>query len=233
MKFSAVRKYWTLVEAKHDPGAISLLDAAYRESHRAYHDWRHISDLLEKLDQLQSLATRVDLVATAIFWHDAVYVTREPDGEFRPDAINVHASAALFAQHSKFNREDTDAVVDMILATINHLNARPSWERYHGFTDDFDLFLDLDLSSLAAPWSVFKENLARIRHEYSFAPEIEFCTGRLKMVRNFIAYGERLFRREPTRRLWLTPALQNLRRGVNELEAQLGALQSSAGEARR
>lgn len=213
----AVRKFWALIEARHESGAFALLNSAYSEPHRAYHDWGHIADLLGKLDELRALATRVDLVATAIFWHDAVYVTQEADGAFRPDAVNVQASAALFAQYSKFAQPDTDAILEMIVATINHLSAAPAAERYAGYTDDFDLFLDLDLSSLAAPWPVFQENLARIRHEYSWTPEAIFRAGRLQMVERFLAHGPALFRRAPTRERWLAAAQDNLRRGADEL----------------
>jgi predicted metal-dependent HD superfamily phosphohydrolase len=39
---------------------------------------------------------------------------------------------------------------------------------YAGFSDDLDLFLDLDLSSLASSWEDFVEDLARIRTEFEF-----------------------------------------------------------------
>lgn len=219
----AVSKFWALIGPRHESGAFALLEAGYCEPHRAYHDWDHIADLLRKLDELSTLATRVDLIAGAIFWHDAVYVTREADGALRPDADNVRASAALFSQYSKFPQSDTEAIVEMILATIDHLRAAASSERYPGFRDDFDFFLDLDLSSLAAPWPVFQRNLARIRHEYGCMPEAEFCAGRLRMVEAFLAHGDELFRRPPLRARWLTAAQDNLRRSTQELRAQLVA----------
>jgi len=223
---NVVHKYWALVAARHDADAFVTLEAAYCEAQRSYHDWRHIADLLHKLDELQSLATRTDLVATAILWHDAVYSTREPDGAFRPDAVNVSASAELFRRHSRFGAADTDAVAEMILATINHVDAVASGERYKGFSDDLDLFLDLDLSSLGASWDEFEENFARIRFEYSWAPEPLFYAGRLKMVTTFGASSDRLFRRAETRARWLRPARENLQRSGRELTAHVERLSS-------
>ncbi|MCX7899064.1 MAG: hypothetical protein N2444_03085, partial [Methylocystis sp.] len=67
MMDGAVEKNWRLIAARHIPGAFEFLDAAYREPQRSYHDWRHIGDLLEKLEKFSHLATRPDLIATAIF----------------------------------------------------------------------------------------------------------------------------------------------------------------------
>ncbi|MGZ9410031.1 MAG: hypothetical protein ACXW3J_05305, partial [Methylocystis sp.] len=143
-----VRNYWALIAGRHDTKAFSVIDAAYREPQRRYHDWGHIVDLLTKLDCLKALAVRPDLIAAAIFWHDAVYVTRDDDGLLRPDAENVRASATLFERHSKFDETDAQAIHDLIMATANHLNARAKAEHYPGFSRDLDFFLDLDLSSL-------------------------------------------------------------------------------------
>ena len=51
----------------------------------------------------------------------------------------------------------TAAVHDLIMATANHMHARAERHYYAGFADDLDLFLDLDLSSLASPSEEFVE----------------------------------------------------------------------------
>ncbi|MGE0197097.1 MAG: hypothetical protein AB7P48_15920, partial [Methylocystis sp.] len=205
-----VQNLWALIASRHDTKAFSVIDAAYREPQRRYHDWSHIVDLLAKLDSLKGLAVRPDLIAAAIFWHDVVYVTRDGDGLLRPDAENVRASAALFEQHAKFDASDTDAVHDLIMATADHLHARAVIEHYPGFSRDLDLFLDLDLSSLGAPWRVFERNLGRLRFEYAWVPEPLFCLGRLQMIDTFAARGDGLYRRDETRKLWAGKAHENL-----------------------
>ena len=111
------------------------------------------------------LASRRDLVATAIFWHDAVYVTRAADGTRRTDAVNVLDSAELFRQHSLLSAADADAVHELIMATTDHLGAKPCRGRYPGFGHDLDLFVDLTLVLASA------SNFDAIRHEFSPVPE--------------------------------------------------------------
>jgi predicted metal-dependent HD superfamily phosphohydrolase len=223
-----VKTYWDLIASRHDSTAFAALDGAYREPQRRYHDWSHIGDLLAKLDDFKSLAVRPDLIAAAIFWHDAVYVTRDSDGLLRPDAENVRASAELFERHSRFDEMETAAIRDLILATANHLKARATTERYPGFSRDFDLLLDLDLSSLGASWPAFEENLERLRFEYDWVPEPLFSLGRLQMIETFAARGDALYRRKETRKLWNARAQENFARAQDELRRQVARLASSA-----
>lgn len=228
MTMDIVEKFWTKIAARHDATAFATIDAAYREPQRGYHNWDHIADLLGKLDRLSHLATRPDLLAAAIFWHDSVYVTRDADGLLRADAENVRASAALFERHSRFAGPEAEAVHDMIMSTANHLAAHPGREHYPGFMRDHDLFLDLDLSSLAAPWDVFENNLERIRFEYAWVPEPLFCLGRLQMLERFVSEGDNLYRRSETRALWLAGARENLTRAESDLRARIARPASMA-----
>lgn len=220
-------KYWALVAARHDAEAFAVIDAAYREPQRAYHGWGHIVDLLLKLDGLPHLAARPDLIATAIFWHDSVYLTRDPDGCPRADAENVRDSAELFARHSNFGAMEAQAVHDMIMATASHMKAKATTEHYPGFAQDLELFLDLDLSSLAAPWPVFEKNLDAIHFEFGWVPDETFYEGRVKMLEAFLGGGDRLYRLPQTRALWLATARDNLLRVDAELRSKLDSSQSA------
>ena len=228
MSAPVVTTHWSRIADWHDSSAFDVLDANYRDPARGYHDWSHIVDMLTKLDRLTHLATRPDLIAAAIFWHDSVFITRAPDGSARPDPENVHDSAALFAAHSRFPEKEAAAIRDMILATAQHLSARPEKEHYAGFARDLDLFLDLDLSSLGAPWPAFEQNLERLRFEYGWVPEPLFCLGRLQMIETFAARGDALYRRDETRNLWSARARENLARAQEELRREVARLASSA-----
>ncbi len=83
---------------------------------------------------------RKDLLATAIFWHDAIYVTRGQAGVERPDERNVRASADLFRRYASMSAVDVDAVTDLILATANHTQATAQIEHYDGFGGDLTCF---------------------------------------------------------------------------------------------
>lgn len=218
-----VRKHWRAIEGSHKPGAWGALDSGYAEAHRAYHTWAHIAELLEGLDAFHALSSRPDLIATAIFWHDAVYATRGADGGRRTDFENVRDSGALFREYTLLRAADADAVHEMIMATADHLGAEATRERYAGFGDDLGLFLDLDLSPLAASWETFAANLENIRFEFSSTPDAEFYSGQVRMLGLFLEAGAHLFRRAETRRKWLAPAKANLALCIEMLRANSGA----------
>src|SRR6202023_707715 len=219
-------KYWMPREGRHKTGAWEALDAGYTESHRAYHTWDHIAGLLEKLSEFSDLSTRSDIIAVSVFWHDVVYRTQNQDGSPRPDYDNVRDSGELFRQYTLLNKSDADAVYYLIMATANHLQARAEQQYYVGFADDLDLFLDLDLSSLASPWEEFVEDFARIRTEFSWASEVVFCSIQLRILKNFAKDDVRLYRRAETSRNWRDAARANLKRCIFELQKRIAELSS-------
>ncbi len=217
-----IRTHWRSLEASHKPSAWGALDRGYREAHRAYHSWEHIAELLEKLGEFQALAARPALIATAVFWHDSVYTTQAPDGAKRSDLENVRDSADLFLRHTLLNADDAAAVHELIMATADHTRAEVKMEHYDGFAGDLDLFLDLDLSPLAAPWKIFAENLENIRFEFAWVPERKFYSNQIGMLEGFLKADARLFRRAETRRKWLVAAKDNLKFCIVALRARLG-----------
>jgi predicted metal-dependent HD superfamily phosphohydrolase len=219
-------KYWMPLEGRHKTGAWEALDGGYTENHRAYHTWEHVADLLEKLSGFSDLSTRSDIIAVSVFWHDAVYRTQNQDGSPRPDYENVRDSGKLFRQYTLLNKSDADAAYELIMATANHLQARAEKQYYPGFAGDLGLFLDLDLSSLASPWEEFAEDLARIRAEFSWAPEVVFCSSQLRILENFAKDDVRLYRRAETSEKWRDAARANLKRCITELQKRIAGLSS-------
>jgi predicted metal-dependent HD superfamily phosphohydrolase len=216
-----IAKHWRALEASHKPDAWGALDRGYSDPRRAYHGWGHIAELLGELDAFQALAVKPELIATAVFWHDAVYATRAPGGAKRSDFENVRDSAELFLRHTLLNAKDAAAVRELIMATADHTRAEASDRHYQGFAGDLDLFLDLDLSPLAAPWKTFAANLENIRFEFAWVPEREFYLGQIGVLEGFLNAGGRLFRRAETSSRWLAPAKANLQHCIGELRARL------------
>ncbi|MGJ0397275.1 MAG: HD domain-containing protein [Methylocystis sp.] len=210
-------RYWAALEANHQAGTWEALDAAYGNLARAYHSWRHISDLLEAFEKLTTLSTRPELIMTAIFWHDVVYRTRDAGQSRRADFLNVRDSAEMFLSYARMNSADAEAVQELIMATTNHLDAKPSRERYKGFSRDLDLFVDLDLSPLALPWEQFASNYEDIRFEFSWIPEDVFNSGQAAFLRNLLAHADKLFRRPETKEMWRAAAVSNIRRCLDNL----------------
>jgi predicted metal-dependent HD superfamily phosphohydrolase len=219
-------KYWKQLAGRHKPGTWEVLDAGYSESHRAYHTWPHVSSLLEKLSAFSGLCTREDLIATTVFWHDAVYRTQCPDGSPRTDYENVHESGQLFREYTLLNKADTGAVYDMIMASANHLQPELQKQYYAGFAGDVDLFLDLDLSSLASPWNEFVENLVKIRSEFSWLPEADFYASQIDFLERFARDDVLLYRCKETSDKWRDAAKANLRRCVKCLEKRASELKA-------
>jgi len=210
---------WRQIERAHAPGAYEALDAAYSQPHRSYHSWAHIDELLAGLERFHSLATRPDLIAAAIFWHDAVHLARDPDGKIRSDRQNVRDSVAAFRRHTLLEGGEAQAVEDLVMATSDHVGARAQTEHYPGFSDDLDLFVDLDLSPLAAPWEVFAANTQKIRSESIGVEEAEFAANQSKMLEGLATGDAPVFRRAETRAVWDATARVNLARCIAGLRA--------------
>jgi predicted metal-dependent HD superfamily phosphohydrolase len=221
-------RYWLPLEAFHKPGAWEALDAAYGDPKRAYHSWSHIADLLQALDEVPELVTRRDLVTAAIFWHDVVYTTRDEDRQRRADTDNVRDSARMFRHYSLLGSADSSAVYELIMGTADHLEARARRERYPGFSKDLDLFLDLDLSTLAAPWDRFANNFRAIRFEFSWVPEPVFNAGQGAFLASLLANEDKLFRRSETIRRWRLPAVANIVRCLDALENGASSLRQGS-----
>ena len=220
------KKYWIPLEAKHKIGAWEALDAGYTERHRAYHSWQHVAGLFEKLGEFSDLSTRADIIAMSAFWHDVVYRTQNHDGTQRPDYENVRESAELFRKYTLLNQPDAAAVYDLIMATANHLQARADTQHYAGFAGDLDLFLDLDLSSLASPWEQFVEHFNAIRYEFSWVPELGFYSKQIQILENFAKDDVQLYRRAETREKWRDTARANLMRCITGLKKRIAELYS-------
>ncbi|HUB63854.1 MAG TPA: hypothetical protein VL996_05320 [Methylocella sp.] len=221
-----IKNYWMPLEGSHKIGAWEVLDAGYSEHNRAYHTWDHIAVLFEKLTAFSDLPARTDIIALSIFWHDAVYKTQNQDGSPLPDYENVCDSAELFRQYTLLKPSDADAVHDMIMATANHMQARAEKQYYPGFAGDLDLFLDLDLSSLASSWEEFAEDFAKIRSEFFRVSEIDFCSKQIEILENFAKDEVQLYRRAETREKWREAARTNLKRCIAELTNRLAEISS-------
>lgn len=209
----------------YDSSAWQVIDAGYTEPHRAYHGWAHIEDMLEKLEQNAELAVRADLIAHAIFWHDVVYLTQAADGSLRSDAQNVEDSANLFLRHALLSAPDAQAVWHMIMATAKHMNPDKVEGLYAAYTRDRDLFLDIDLASLAISDSAFDANTAKIRREYAWVAEEVFCRERAKILTAFAAV-EPTYKTPELEERWGAKARANLHRSAVELAARADSLRN-------
>lgn len=145
------------------------LEDRYRESHRHYHNLRHIDSMLEHLDRVHPGDDAVEL---AIWFHDIVYDPRSGENEVLSERFFEEClGRALHAELS------TD-VVRLILAT--------DYSRERTGRSDEDLIRDIDLSILAADQAQYSAYRVAIRSEYSHVPDRDFMAGRQAILMRFL-----------------------------------------------
>lgn len=159
---------------------VSAIAEAYATPPRAYHDLRHIEELLgwftSVRDDGPGWQSPHDVLA-ALLYHDAIYEAGRPDNEAR--------SAGLAAEHiARFQLPcDPARVKTIILATARHgaLEVDPA--------EDPDLahFLDADMAILGAPPARFDAYERAIESEYSVIPAAAFRAGRARFLTRLLA----------------------------------------------
>lgn len=177
---------------------------AYGDDSRGYHDLRHLTEVLERLDELGAAGAEFDreTVLLAAWFHDAVH-------EGRPDDEELSARWAERALDGPRAGE----VARLVRLTQAH---RPA-------ADDFDgcALSDADLAILAAPPARYEEYVADVRREYAHIADADFTAGRAEVLADLLA-KERLFHTAPARERWEAAAranvgaeLERLRRGAS------------------
>jgi predicted metal-dependent HD superfamily phosphohydrolase len=186
---------WPLPDS---PGLRDELTAAYADPSRGYHDTRHLTEVLDRLDELAEAGTGFDAtpVLLAAWFHDAVY-DGERDAEERSaawaeDALPTLTPAPVVAE-----------VARLVRLTETH---QPDDADRNGCA-----LSDADLGILAAPADRYDEYVAAVRREYAHLPDEVFHPGRASVLRA-LADKPHLFHTPYARDRWEAPARANLER---------------------
>jgi predicted metal-dependent HD superfamily phosphohydrolase len=191
---------WPLPDAA---GVGADLAAAYADPSRGYHDTRHLTEVLDRLEELASHGAAYDAtpVELAAWFHDAVY-DGERDAEERSatwaeDALATVAPAAVVAE-----------VARLVRLTETHT------------PDDGDAngcaLSDADLGILAAPRQRYDQYVAAVRREYAHLDDAVFDAGRAEVLRG-LAAKPHLFHTAYARERWEAAARANLERELETL----------------
>lgn len=182
---------------------FNSLVTLYSEPHRAYHNLKHVHNLLgwaencgEKIEDFQTLSF-------AIWFHDAIYDTRRNDNEEQSANLAVAKLRSL-----KVSDAQIAIVRQVILAT-----------KTHDLTDlNFDgrLFLDLDLSIFGADELAYQAYSRAIRREYDFVPELLYRNGRQQILQNFLK-RDFIYSTEICQEKFELSARENIQREIVEL----------------
>lgn len=180
------------------------LISRWNEPHRAYHDERHLEEVLLALDQLSTRGERV-LPATllAAWFHDAVY---------RGGATDEADSASLAtAELGRFDLRPglVEQVAELIAATdpARHVED-PS--------DPLAHLLDSDLWIFASRPERYEEYRAAVRREYAHVAAADFAAARAAILRRYLARPSVYFL-PAARELWERRARENLANEVASL----------------
>jgi predicted metal-dependent HD superfamily phosphohydrolase len=177
------------------PDATEVRDAllaAYAHPSRGYHDTRHLSEVLDRLDELPPDFDRL-AVTLAAWFHDGVY-----DG--RPGAEERSAQWAATALAGR-DPALVEEVARLVRLTETH---RPADDDANGCA-----LSDADLAILAAPPERYAEYVAAVRREYAHVPDDAFRTGRTAILDDLLAKPH-LFHTAYAREHWEPPARRNV-----------------------
>lgn len=197
------------------PALLERLKARYAEPHRHYHTLAHIEALLGHLERHRSLAAQPAEIEAAIWFHDVVYDPRRSDNETRSAELARAELNALGWPPGRVER-----VAAMVEATRHH----------HADESDADswLFLDLDLSVLAAPAGQYDAYSRAIRAEFAWVPQADYQAGRGRVLASFLN-RERIYRTPALQARWEGAARRNLERELENCRADAAAPPPSKG----
>lgn len=188
---------------------------AWEQPHRAYHHSGHLSQMLADLDRLYS--GRTPLISTLAAWfHDAVYEGVPGEDEHRSEQL-AGASLEPLVAAGLLSADELQMARLLVRATATH-ELPESAELPVGYEPaDIEVFLDADMTILAAKPARYRRYLRGVYSEYSHFDDEAFRTGRTSFLRSILE-RERIFLSEQARKLWEEPARANLRAELTEWE---------------
>jgi predicted metal-dependent HD superfamily phosphohydrolase len=177
------------------------LEAAYSSPGRGYHDLRHLTEVLEHVDELMADDDPDrESVLLAAWFHDAVYDGLADDEE---------RSAAL-AREALGPGPSSDEVARLVRLTATH---RAADDDHAG-----QVLCDADLGILAAPPERYASYTKGVRREYAHVPDADFAVGRVAVLRDLLAKPT-LFHTARGRERWEVLARANVQGEIEALEA--------------
>lgn len=186
---------------------------------RAFHNLRHLIDLLTRVDELSEETRNPDLVRLAAWYHGAIFSVSADQAMHRNGGEDEAASAAL-------------AYEELTAAGVSEKNANRVSElimnlRRHDLpTSDIDAaaLSDADLGCLAIEPQRYREYSRLIYSEYAHLPLLTYLRTRTTIVRKLLA-RDRLFA-SPLGQHWERPARENLEAELRRLSSKLSILEA-------
>lgn len=175
------------------------LETAYGHPTRGYHDLLHLTEVLQRVDELMNADDPArEAVLLAAWFHDAVYDGRGDDeGRSAQSALDALGPTPL-----------GEEVARLVRLTATH---RPSPTDHAG-----QVLCDADLAILAAEPARYATYTEGVRREYAHVPDAEFAAGRVAILRDLLAKPT-VFHTAAARSRWEERARGNVAREIEQL----------------
>jgi predicted metal-dependent HD superfamily phosphohydrolase len=175
--------------------------AEYADPGRGYHDTLHLTEVLDRLDELSAAGVGFDatVAALAAWFHDAVY-----DGE-----RDAEERSAAWAEEALAGTPYADEVARLVRLTETH---DPAADDQAGRA-----LCDADLAILASGAERYDDYIAGVRRDYAHISDADFKSGRVAVLHD-LAGREQLFHTAYGREQWEPAARANLARELAGLE---------------
>jgi predicted metal-dependent HD superfamily phosphohydrolase len=190
------------------PEAIeAALRAQYATPPRAYHNFRHVEEVLGHFARVPDWQDPVS-VALAILFHDAIYEAGRPDNEARSAklAAEMLAGTALEARVPR--------VQELVTLTARHGQPLPV-----DVDHDAARFLDCDMAILGAAPDEYDRYERAIALEYAHVPADLYRAGRAHFLTRLLE-SPRIYLSDRFRAEREASARANLRRALEALLAK-------------
>ncbi|BAZ15304.1 hypothetical protein NIES4071_71760 [Calothrix sp. NIES-4071] len=148
--------------------------AIYKCQKRYYHNLKHIQEMLQIVENLNSkYRLEQSSLEFAVWFHDIVYDTQAHDNEEKSANYVRDLLSLLNIPDSTINN-----ICRLILTTKHH----------KVFEDDIEsqIFLDADLSILGSDAQRYREYMLGIRREYAWVQDNEYNALRSQVLQTFL-----------------------------------------------
>lgn len=150
-----------------------LLFKQHQEPHRHYHNLSHLYNLLSLVEQFKEHIQQPRLLELVIWYHDSIYDPASKENE------TASAQLAVEVWQSYLEAATLQQLEAYILATTKHFPQMEEQDEY--------LFLDFDLSILAAEPTIYEAYSQAIEQEYTTVYPLElYRKGRQQVLNAFL-----------------------------------------------
>lgn len=191
------------IRFKNDAVLFGLLNKHYGDPSRGYHNLDHLADMLTQFERISLRFKNPAEVFLAILFHDIIYDVNSETNESDSAAL-----AESFLNENLIDPAsiDIDLVKKLIQRSKNHIHHNSS-----ELTEDEKLFLDMDLSIMAAPWSRVMQWETGIQQEYLGKYNLqEYKNGRVDFLTKFL--DRRIFFSDTFHERYQSQAQKNIKR---------------------